>query len=633
MKLRSLLVLFSVVTPPLYAQKAGLTPEAVYSKCKPSVVTIMTFDANRAPLAQGSGFVVAKNRIVTNYHVVAGSTSASVIFDDGSMAVVTAVNAGSEPKDLVIVEAETGSRPILGLGDELQLKVGETIYVIGAPKGLSASLSSGLVSGFRQDQGQFLVQITAAIAPGSSGGPLLDTQGLVVGVTTSQLKDGSFGFAMGVGDLKHLLKVPLGIKVQLSDLAPETQSAPGADELQPVQKLYDQKKYDAALASFNALPDPTKSSFEGQLLLCQIAEDKKDYEAAIAACDAAIRAQPDKGEAYGYRALPLLMMGNTERAEDSASKAVKLSNVAYFKSLLAFIHYYEEKFDLVPKELPATSDDVFTLSLLAGASLYNHDYNSFHQYRDKITSIKGDKNGWALYTAGVSAEKELNWDSAIEKYKSCEDDPDFVDSICLISAISAELRAINYKAAKTDMDSAVSRYPGSRRVLREAVFVNLLFGNMVEAEKLHQALKDTPLGIDANTECLYYYGRNQPLLATGYCETSVREDPNSYATWSNAGYAALDSGDFQSAYSRFAKAVQLFGASKDKHTVTQELDVYWGSLVAEYFTGDKKNAKQLYRELKKDYPQFVATATLKQLPLVWSDGTIKLIDKVAADFK
>ena len=151
--------------------KRDPSPESIYAKWKGSVVTILTFDGNRAPIAQGSGFIVAKNRVATNYHVLSGSTSASIIFEDGSITAVTSVVGGSEPKDLLIVEAETGNRAPVLLGNELQLKVGEPIYAIGTPNGLSASLSSGLVSAFRQEAGQFLIQITAPIAPGSSGGP------------------------------------------------------------------------------------------------------------------------------------------------------------------------------------------------------------------------------------------------------------------------------------------------------------------------------------------------------------------------------------------------------------------------------------------------------------------------------
>ena len=631
MRFRYLTILF-LGTLPIAAQiKGNSSPEVLYAKCKASVVTILTFDGSRAPLGQGSGFIVAKNRVVTNYHVVAGSTSASIVFHDGSIAVVKAVVAGSGPKDLVIVEAETGNRAALGLGDELQLKVGETIYAIGAPNGLSASLSNGLVSAFRQDEGQFLIQITAPIAPGSSGGPLLNSQGQVVGVTTSRLKDGSFSFAMGAGDVQHLLKVPLGVKIQLSDLTADETATPS--ELTSVQVLFEQKKYEAARASFNALSAPTKTSFEGQLLLCKIEQEEKDYHLAIQACDAAIQSRPNVGEPYGLNALSLLMLGNTEQAEAAASKAAKLSDEIYYNNLLGLVHYAEEKYELVPKELPADSKDTFVLTLLAGAAFHNRDYDSFRRFRDKVTALKGDTNGWMLFAAGVAAEKDINWDVALDKYRKCDADSDFIDPICLVAAVRTELRQINYSAAKSDMDSALSRYPKSHDVLSEGVFINLLVGNTGEADRLHELLKTTTQGDDEGTDCLYYYGRNQPLLATGHCEAAIRGNGNNYSAWSNAGYAALDSGDFQSAVSRFSKAVQLFNASKEKHTGTQELDVCWGLIVAEYYSGDKKTAKSLYRALKKDYPEFVTTTALKRLPLVWSDGTVKLIDKVAADFK
>jgi serine protease Do len=204
------LAIMLLATLPLEAQAKGkLAPGTIYAQSKGSVVKIVTFDANDAPLAQGSGFVVAKNRIITNYHVLSGSTFASVVFEDGSKVPVKSVVYSMPPEDVATVEAETGNRPSLSWGDQLQLKVGEAIYAIGAPSGLSASLSSGLISAFRMDNRDvFFIQITAIIAPGSSGGPLFNSQGEVVGITTSRLKDSDFGFAVGIGDIQLLPCLP-----------------------------------------------------------------------------------------------------------------------------------------------------------------------------------------------------------------------------------------------------------------------------------------------------------------------------------------------------------------------------------------------------------------------------------------
>lgn len=450
------LILILAALPVRAQTKGNSSPEVLYDRSKTSVVTILTFDINRAALSQGSGFIVAKNRVVTNYHVLAGSTSASVIFDDGSIVVVATVVAASAPKDLVIFVAETGNRPPLALGNELQLKVGETIYAIGAPKGLSASLSNGLVSAFRQDEGQFLIQITAPIAPGSSGGPLLNRRGEVVGVTTSRLKDGSFGFAMGAGDIQHLLKAPLSVKLQLSDLTLNETATP-TNELSAAQNLFDQKKYDDARASFNGISDFAKVSFEGEVLLCKIDQERNDYRVAIQACDAAIQSRPNVGAPYGLKAYSLLALGDTEQAEVAAAKAVELSDNIYYKNLLGLIHYHEAKYELVPKDLAADSNDAFVLTLLVGAAFHNRDYDAFSRLLAQVKALKGDSNGWTLFTEALAAEKDLNWDLALDKYKKCDADNDFIDPICLVGAARTEVTQTNYGAAKSDIDKVLSR--------------------------------------------------------------------------------------------------------------------------------------------------------------------------------
>lgn len=623
---------------PLAAQtkSSSAGPQAVYAKCKGSVVTILAFDRNRAPLSQGSGFIVSPDRVATNYHVLAGSTSASIIFNDGSMTFVKAVIAASRPKDLVIVEAETGNRTPLVLGDELQLKVGEAIYTIGAPNGLASSLSDGLVSSFRQDEGQFLIQITAPIAPGSSGGPVLNSQGEVVGVATSKLKDGGFGFAMGAGDLKHILKVPLAVRIDLTDLTPEATTA--SDEtngLTSVQALFDQKQYDAARASFNSVPDSVKSSFDGQLLLCKIEQERKEYRPSVYACDAAIKLRADVASPYELNALSLLVSGDFEQAELAASKALQLSPEDLdYKQLLGLVHYSEEKYALAQNDLSEQSNDTFVLTLLAGAALHNSNYDLFRRASTKLTSLKGNDNGWSLYAEGVAAERDLNWSVALDKFKKCDADKDFIDPLCEVSAIQVEITEMDLTAAKAELDIALSRYPQNHSALSEGISINLLLGNTAEADRLHSLLASSgSQSQDEFTDCLYYYGRSQPTLATSHCQAAIRRDENQYQAWSNAGYVALDNRDFVSARANFAKALQLYSASKAKHTETQELDVYWGSLLAIYYSGDRKSAKSLYRAIKKQYPQFATSASLKQLPLVWSPYTITLIDTMVADLR
>src|SRR5262249_51533139 len=152
--------IFSVLA--LATETKGMpSAEALYSRSESSVVTILTFDRNRAPLGQGSGFIVAKDRVVTNYHVITGSTFGAIVFSDGSTVNIGPVVSASAPKDLIILEVNVGNRTPLVIGNELELKVGEVVYAIGSPKGLSNSLSNGLVSAFRQEGGQFLIQTTA----------------------------------------------------------------------------------------------------------------------------------------------------------------------------------------------------------------------------------------------------------------------------------------------------------------------------------------------------------------------------------------------------------------------------------------------------------------------------------------
>jgi tetratricopeptide (TPR) repeat protein len=623
-----LLLVVTVSSVSIAQSRSAPSPSAIYSENQGSVVTIYTFDAQKAPLAQGSGFVVGKNRVVTNYHVLAGSTSATVAFTDGSTAVIQSVVAASNPKDIAIVDVLTGNRPALHLGNELDVKVGETVYAIGAPKGLTASLSSGLVSAFREDEGEFLIQITAPIAAGSSGGPLFNGQGRVIGITTSRLKDSGFGFAVGASDIARLARAPLPMAIALSDLVDHDAGA-NSDELKPARDLLEAKKYTDALGAFEAAPAKLQAGYDGQYLLCRIQTNLRNSAAAISACDEAIKTKPESAEAYAMKAMAHYSANDFERAEAAALQAKRLSGDSSYGGILGLIYYSEEKYVLVAQQLSADSKDAFDLTLLEGAAIRTGDRDNAVSLAKKIYSLKGSENGWRYYFEGVNAQRELNFSAAIEKYRKCDADDDFMDPICIVSVARAELQSGDRDKSKQDIDGAVLRYGRNRSVLSEAMFIDIVTGNSAEARRLHDVWLGAPHGDqDDFSECLYYYATNQSSLATEHCSAAREKSPHQYVSWSNSGWVALDNGQYRTAAQYFAKASELYYASKDKHTVAQELDVNMGVIVATYLAGDVKDARSLFKALAKAYPDFTTMSALKQLPLVWSDRSQDLASEV-----
>lgn len=610
-------------------QNRSSSPQEIYAKCKPAVAMIYTFDSQKAPLEQGSGFIVSKDHIVTNYHVLAGSSSGSIVFSDGTVAMIESVTAASIPGDIAIVRAATGDRQPLQLGDESQVKVGQTVYAIGAPNGLSASLSDGLVSAFREEEGQFRIQITAQVAPGSSGGPLLDDRGLVIGITTSKLTDGGFGFAVGVSDIQHLLKMPLPIPVSLADLTEDNHTAPAQDGLETASALFSQNKYAEAFSALEKSSPEARAGFDGQLLLCRISEEMKDYANAVAACNSASSLQPGDGRPYGYEAFAQLASGDLREAESNALKATQLDHDGIFDDLLGTIYYSEAKYSLVLQHLSANSKDAFALTVLAGAALRTGDIATFRALSSKISALKSSPGGWQLYLDGVAAEKDLKFDSALNDFHACDSDDDFIDPICLISAAMVEAQQGNYDAAKSDISTAIAQHPSDHMALSEGIFIDLVTGNQQEAMRLHEQLAALSREQqDDADDCMYFYAINQASVAESYCASSISSSPESNTTWSNAGYVALDEGQYAQAAHDFSKAKSLYDASTDKHTVTEELDLDWGIAITLYYSGDRKDAKKLYRAIKHDYPDFATLSGLKQLPLIWSDTTQTLITQM-----
>jgi hypothetical protein len=238
------------------------------------IVSIITSDKDGHPVAQGTGFLVSKDgRIVTNYHVIKGASSAIVKLPDGAFYDVDGVVAFDKARDLAVIKAHGQNFRVVTLGNSDRVQVGEEIVAIGSPLSLESTVSSGIVSGIRtiKEEGGKFLQITAPISPGSSGGPLFNMAGEVVGITTLYLKGGeNLNFAIPVNDAKLLLST--GSKVQdfpvetvvakseaHAEAAPSPSVSPTAARAY-YKQFYDTGKLDGLIPTLVCFDDDPKNS-------------------------------------------------------------------------------------------------------------------------------------------------------------------------------------------------------------------------------------------------------------------------------------------------------------------------------------------------------------------------------------
>ena len=199
------------------AQSQDILPQLV-RRIKPSAVAIETFDARGEKLSRGSGFFIDVDRVVTNRHVIENAYRAEVHSYNGSIYPVKGVIAVDAEGDLALLKIDAPPNQVRPLPlDRTSPQEGESVVVIGNPFGLEGSVTNGIVSAVR-DIPTFgrIIQITAPISPGSSGSPVVNMQGQVIGVATLQITGGqSVNFAI---PSERISQLQSGALLSLSDL-------------------------------------------------------------------------------------------------------------------------------------------------------------------------------------------------------------------------------------------------------------------------------------------------------------------------------------------------------------------------------------------------------------------------------
>jgi Tfp pilus assembly protein PilF len=315
------------------SKRRPLAAQQIAASATPSVVVLFNLDGNRQVRALGSGFFVASGLVVTNLHVIKGAMSifGRVVGTEGASRVIEVVIT-DEDVDLAVLRFESLTGPALPLAAGLP-QVGETVYAIGNPKGLEGTFTQGIVSAIRREDG--LIQTQVPISPGSSGGPLLNSRGEVVGVAVGTNPDGqNLNFVIPISHVRQLLAVAAA---NADAGLPEVQPPPAsivippprgdegsieraeanrrkAAELVTAGKDRLQSEPDSALQSFRQACEIDRTNAEAHYMIGVMLYFKREYQNSRAALMDCVLIEPE-------HALAWMLLGRINYSEGSLASA------------------------------------------------------------------------------------------------------------------------------------------------------------------------------------------------------------------------------------------------------------------------------------------------------------------------
>ncbi|HBE43883.1 MAG TPA: hypothetical protein DDW17_00135, partial [Deltaproteobacteria bacterium] len=204
------LIIISILFPAISLADAN----RVFMENSSAVVVIEARDKDGKPFKQGSGFIVRQDgAIVTNYHVISDAEDIKV--RSVSKVLMWSVNKGlkfegflhiDKENDVVILKVKGEKLQTVKIGDIQRLSIGRKVYVIGSPQGHENTVSDGILSGIREiGPKRKIIQITAPVSEGCSGGPVFNNNGEVIGIATFLIKEAqnlNFNFAIPINIIK-----------------------------------------------------------------------------------------------------------------------------------------------------------------------------------------------------------------------------------------------------------------------------------------------------------------------------------------------------------------------------------------------------------------------------------------------
>ena len=431
----------SADSPPLAKQSLPMSPQELFAQVSGSVFVVEVVTQNGILIAQGSGVAVAPDRIVTNKHVVIEGERIVVI--QGEKTRSAKVLKLSPKFDLCLLD-------VPGLNADVQpairslesLNVGERVYAIGAPRGLELTLSDGLLSGIRRDETGPVIQTSAPISPGSSGGGLFDGAGKLIGITTFTLRDSQ----------------ELNFAIASQGIAELTQQPPSATG-QAWVGVGDQFMASATIADFSAPPLDS----EGQRLWSQRMEQEMlplrvKWIKATRAYREALEFQPDDsavlvklGTAYAYL-----------DARDAASGA--------FRRAVGLRH----------------GDSSIWVEIGRAYERMNDHDDALKSYQEAIRIHPDDASVWIAEANAYPPDRRSE---IAEALKTAENLKPTNSATWYTIGLAYQARLSNYKEAEAALQEAVRLQPENSSYLLALGQVYAVRAERSKAKEIYQRLK------------------------------------------------------------------------------------------------------------------------------------------------
>ena len=311
------------------AQQPPIGLKELVKPIQKSVATVINYDMNGDVSSIGSGFFISNSGVLlTNFHVLDGAYNAEIKTLDGNQYPVATVMAVSKVVDLIKVRIDIPANQVtpVVLSSEAP-SVADNIFVVGSPLGLEQTVSEGIISAVREiPGGGNILQLTAPISQGSSGGPVLNQKGEAVGVVTFQAAKGqNLNFAVSVGAIEMLSEESTELSVAEWTIRNSRRGpALAASLCSKGSRLTIQGEYEEALTYFKkaAETNPDDPDAWYGLGSCYVGLDQP--EDAIAAYKRPIEQDPDNAVAHFILAMYYKSIGQHEQVVPTLLEVIRI---------------------------------------------------------------------------------------------------------------------------------------------------------------------------------------------------------------------------------------------------------------------------------------------------------------------